>query len=273
MNLGVFDSGLGGLLIAKAIEKKLPEVNMVYLGDTLHVPYGNRSPDAIYEYSKRCIDHLFDKQNCNLIITACNTVSASVLRRLQQEYLPNSPYKDRRILGVVVPTLECATERGYKSLGLLGTNHTIRSNVYREELAKLDPVLELTQTAAPLLVPMIENEGIEWIEPVLRSYLSPLIDEKVECIILGCTHYIFLKEQIAEMAGKKTDLISQDEIIPDKLADYLDRHPEISNPIHRQGRRKFLVTDYTQSYVNTSKDIYGRNIHIEHVSLHQDHSS
>ena len=267
MNLGVFDSGLGGLLIAKAIEKRLPDIDMVYLGDTLHVPYGNRSPDAIFEYSRRCIDYLFDKQNCNLIITACNTVSASVLRRLQQDYLPNSPYKDRRILGVVVPTLECATERGYKSLGLLGTNHTIRSNVYYEELLKLAPELELTQTAAPLLVPMIENEGIKWIDPVLQSYLNPLIDAKVECIILGCTHYIFLKEQIAEKAGKATQLISQDEIIPEKLEQYLKRHPEINDPIHKMGKRKFLVTDYTQSYANTSKEIYGRNIHIEHVNI------
>ncbi|MCB1839785.1 MAG: glutamate racemase [Rhodospirillales bacterium] len=264
MKLGVFDSGLGGLLIAKSIRARLPDMDMLYYGDTLHLPYGNRSGEAIYEYSRRAMEFLFE-QDCRLVITACNTVSASALRRLQQEYLPSSPWPERRILGVVVPTLEEALEKGCKKIGLLGTHYTVTSNVYKHELQKLDPGIEIAQNAAPLLVPMIENDGIQWIDPVLRHYLKPLLDAKSECLILGCTHYSLLKSQITAIAGQKMLLISQDEIIPAKLSDYLNRHSEIANDIKRGGQTRFLVSDLTDNYLASAKNLYGNEIKIEKI--------
>ncbi|MGH1376930.1 MAG: glutamate racemase [Alphaproteobacteria bacterium] len=266
MKLGIFDSGLGGLLIARSIRQALPDIDIIYFGDTLHLPYGNRSHDAIYEYSKRAIQFLFE-QDCNLIVTACNTVSASALRKLQQDYLPNSPYKDRRILGVVVPTLEHAIDHGYKRLGLIATNYTIASNIYEEELQKLDPDIRIFQKDTPLLVPLIENNGIEWVDSVLEHYLKPLLQENIECLILGCTHYPFLKEKIKKICGAKVSLITQDEIIPHKLNNYLSRHPEILDVITHSANIEFLVSDLTDGYLQAAREIYADNINIEVIKF------
>ncbi len=266
MKLGIFDSGLGGLVIAKSIRSCMPDIDLIYFGDTLHIPYGNKSSDAIYEYSKRSIDFLFE-QGCALIIVACNTVSANALRRLQQEYLPNSIYRDRRILGVVVPTLECAIERGYKNLALIATNYTVQSNIFEHELQKLNSEIKITQKNTPLLVPLIENDGEQWIMPVLQHYLGPILQESPEVLILGCTHYPFLKRHIQNIVGEPVDILSQDEIIPEKLCDYLQRHPEISKNITRNTNTKFLASDITQSYIAVANKIYNEKITVEHVKF------
>ena len=263
MKLGIFDSGLGGLLIAKSIREHIPDIDIVYFGDTLHLPYGKRSKKSIYEYSKSAIEFLFEA-DCNLIITACNTVSASALRQLQQEYLPNSQYADRRILGVVVPTLECAIELAHKNIGVIATNYTVHSNIYEEELQKIDNDINIFQVNTPLLVPLIENDGEQWLDSVLEHYLTPLLDKNIECLILGCTHYPFLKDKIRRIVGEDISLISQDEIIPLKLEEYLARHPDISDKITRNGSAKFMVSDITEGYIRAARKIYGEEINIEH---------
>lgn len=265
MKLGVFDSGLGGLLIAKSIREHMPDIDMMYFGDTLHLPYGNRSLDAIYAYSCRAVDFLF-AEGCNLIVVACNTVSASALRKMQQVYLPNN-YPERRILGVVVPTLECAIDRGYKKIGLIGTNYTVKSNVYADELQKIDSSISIYQAAAPLLVPLVENDGMPWVDSVLEHYLRPILMQNIEGLILGCTHYVFLKDNISSIVGGGISLLSQDEIIPEKLADYLRRHPEISAPIERNGKSEFFVSDITQGYKNAAYKMYGHEIDLQLADL------
>jgi glutamate racemase len=263
MKLGIFDSGLGGLLIAKSIRSKMPDIDIVYFGDTLHLPYGNRSGNTIYNYSEQVVDFLFS-QDCALIITACNTASATALRALQQNYLPRSEFKDRRILGVIVPTLETAIDRGYKRLGIIATSHTIETKIYPIELKKIDPEISIIQKSTPLLVPLIENGGIQWLPSVLEHYLLPMIkDNSIECLILGCTHYSLLKNEISFLTGEGVSLISQDEIIPDKLINYLNRHPELDEKIDRNRKIVFYVSDKTQSYCNTANQIFGRNINIE----------
>lgn len=264
MKLGIFDSGLGGLVIARAIRDAFPDLDLVYFGDTLHLPYGNRSREVIYDYSLDAVQFLFE-QECQLVITACNTVSASALRKLQQVYLPRSPYKNRRILGVVVPTLECALDAGFKRLGVIATNDTIRSGIYNEELRKMRPDMHIVQKATPLLVPLIENDGGLWLDSVLGHYLEPLRQENLECMILGCTHYPFLKAQIRSMMD--VTLLSQDEIIPAKLGDYLRRHPETDRRLSRNGTASFYVSDVTQSYKNAAYEIYGEKMIITQVKL------
>ncbi len=266
MKIGIFDSGLGGLVIAKSIRRAIPDPDILYFGDTLHLPYGNRSFEAIYEYSKRAVEYLFE-QDCALIIVACNTVSANALRKLQQEYLSQSSYSDRRILGVVVPTLECAIDKGYKDIGLIATNYTITSNIFEYELQKLDPEITLIQKNTPLLVPLIENDGGEWIPSVLERYLSPFKKAQINALILGCTHYPFLKDSIKDALGQGIEILSQDEIIPDKLSDYLSRHPEIAVKLSTQGRIQFNVSDLTDGYQKASSKIYGEEINIKKVEL------
>jgi glutamate racemase len=263
MNLGVFDSGLGGLLIARAIQNRRPDIDMVYFGDTLNLPYGNRSQETIYNYTKRGMEFLFE-QDCSLIVTACNTASALVLRRLQQEFL-SAHRPQKNIIGVIVPTLESAIDAGYKRLGLIATNHVVKSNIFNDELTKLDPDIKLYQRAAPLLVPLIENEGMKWADPILEEYLEPLLAENIEALILGCTHYPLLGNQIARIVGPDVKLLGQDDIIPLKLEDYLRRHPEYE--IGGSGKSAFYVSDVTDSYTTAAKQIYGENIEIRHAKL------
>ena len=268
MKIGFFDSGLGGLIIMSAVAKALPQYDYMFLGDTMNVPYGNRSHDFVHEITKKAVTYLFE-QDCVLVIIACNTAGVTALRPLQQNWLMNN-YPDRRILGVVVPTLETAIEKKHKKIGLLATSATVNSAVYEAELQKINPEIELISQAAPLLVPLIENEGQKWIEPILEDYLRPLIQAEIQSLILGCTHYPFVKKDIINIFKKndcKADLISQDECIPYKLADYLQRHPEIESRITQTGKRAFSVTDITDSYRKSATNIYGEELELQKISL------
>lgn len=262
MKLGIFDSGLGGLLITKAIREKLPNPDIVYLGDTLHLPYGNRSEEAITTYTRGAMVHLFEEHDCKLIIIACNTASAAALRNLQQNWLPKH-YPDRNIIGVVVPTLEAAIEKGYKDIGLIATSYIVNSGIYQEELSKIDESIRLSQTATPLLVPLIEQGGEEWLEDILKSYLNSFDKDKTEALILGCTHYTSFTRTAQKIMGDHTNVISQDEIIPDKLRDYLTRHPEYADHISQNGETTFFVTDLTQNYIDAAHKLYGKAINIQ----------
>jgi len=266
MRIGFFDSGLGGLVILRAAREALPQHDFVYLGDTLHLPYGGRSNDAVYEYSKAAIDHLFREEDCALIVVACNTASAAALRRLQQTYLVDT-YPDRRILGVVIPTLEVTHEKRYQRVGLLATQYIVQSQIYQQELKKLDTDIEIYAQPSPLLVPLIENNGHAWIDDVLEHYLDPLLAQDIQALILGCTHYPFLRPRLQKMLPSGVDILSQDDIIPHKLADYLQRHPEIDEKITRGGTTSFCVTDVTQNYLKTAEEIYGSVPTLEKVIL------
>ncbi|MAS87737.1 MAG: glutamate racemase [Micavibrio sp.] len=266
MKIGVFDSGLGGLLIAKEIRKQLPDYDYVYFGDTLHLPYGVRSMDTIYGYCEKIVDYLFRVQNCQIIIVACNTASAAALRRLQQEYLPTH-FPDRRILGVVIPMLEEADDSNIKNLGLIATNYMVGSGIYQEELRKIDPEIEIHQKATPLLVPLIEYEGDEWIDSVLQSYLQPLVEKGIKGLILGCTHYAILEEKLAKLLPENVTILSQHKIIPLKLTDYLQRHPEIETKLTKNNHVSYLLSDITPSYILASERLMQEKITLQKVVL------
>ena len=151
MKIGIFDSGLGGLIVAKAIHKLMPEYDYVYLGDTKRVPYGNRSEETIFEFTKEGVDYLFRKENCAIIIIACNTASARALRKLQKEYLPKN-FPDRKILGVLIPAAEECVK--FKKVGILATRGTVNSNTFPKEIRKLNKKIKVFQNSAPMLVPV-----------------------------------------------------------------------------------------------------------------------
>ncbi|PCI00198.1 MAG: glutamate racemase [Alphaproteobacteria bacterium] len=262
MRIGIFDSGLGGLVIANAIRNHLPQYDYVYFGDTLNVPYGGRSKQAVYQHTERAMDYLMRQENCALVIIACNTATAHCGRLLQQFFLVRA-FPERRILGVVIPTLETCVDAGYKRIGMLATAGMIESMLYEEELKKLDPDISFFGKASPLLVPMIENDGQEWIEPVLDEYLAPLTKENIECLILGCTHYPLLKNQIQKRVGDGVKLISQDEIIPHKLTDYLKRNTSIETTLSKNGTMKYIVSDMTDSYKKAAYNIVKSEITLE----------
>lgn len=261
MRIGVFDSGLGGLAIARAIMGRLPEYDYLYLGDTKRVPYGNRSQETIHEFTAQALDFLFGN-DCQLIVIACNTASAESLRKSQQEYVPRN-FPDRRVLGVIIPAAEQAVANGARKVGVIATPSTVESGAYLRELKRQSENVEVVQQAAALLVPIIENDGLKYLDPILEDYLRPLAG--IDSLILGCTHYCLIKEQVR--AKVSIPVVSQDEVVPEKLADYLRRHSEIESKLGRKGERRYCVTDLTTSFSVFARRLAGKDLPLEVVSL------
>lgn len=232
MKIGIFDSGLGGLFLMKPVVEALPEYDYVYLGDTKNLPYGDKSQEEIYRYTKRALDYLF-AYDCAIVFLFCNTASARALRRLQGE--------GYRVLGIIIPTVE---EIYGKRIGVLATQNTVDSCTYVAEIKKLLPNAEVFQQAAPKLVPMIERgeAKIPAYDKILDSYLQPLISKNIDTLVLGCTHYPIIKDQIKKLLPPHVRLICQDEIIGEKIKSYFARHPEIGSKLSRGGTREYLVT-------------------------------
>lgn len=243
MKIGVFDSGIGGLIIAASLIRELPQYDYYYLGDTARVPYGNRSQEAVYRFTEEAVAHLF-KANCSLVLLACNTASAEALKRLQTQWLPKY-FPDRRILGVIIPTVEEAVNLDKQKYGLLATNSTVESGAYMREFQKLKAAAEIIQQSAPLLVPVIESQDEQWYDSLLQEYLQPLKQTGIEALILGCTHYALLKNRVRKFVGSEIPVLSQDDIIPYKLRFYLERHPEIEVALSKNKDYYFGVTDIT----------------------------
>lgn len=254
--IGIFDSGLGGLYIAQAVRRALPQYDYMYLGDTLNLPYGRRSDENIYDLCEAAMRHLF-AQDCALVLMACNTASAAALRKLQQGFLARE-FPDRRILGVVVPTLEAAIEGGYERIGLIATERTVHSNIYEAELQKINPAVQLYARATPLLVPLIEHGGEKYLDLVLKDYLDPLFDKTVDCLLLGCTHYVSLKERIRRISD--VTILAQDDIIPAKTANYLARHPDVEGRLSRGGTFTIQATDLNESFNANIRALVGADI-------------
>ncbi len=292
MKIGIFDSGVGGLLIAKAIQKKLPQYDYVYLGDTKRVPYGGRSHETVYEFTREAVDYLFKKEKCTLVILACNTASARALRRIQQEYLPSdvasgddfpssrtasqrrllrkvSPSATplhRRVLGVLIPAAEEAGK--YKKVGVLATRGTVASNTFVDEIKKVNQKTRVIQSPAPMLVPLAEEgeKGLS-VMSFIKKYVKPLLSNRIEALVLGCTHYPFYKNEFKKVLGKKVKLVSQDELVPKKLAEYLKKHPEIEGVLSKNNSVRLLFTDITPHVSTLSKKWFHKSVQPELIEL------
>lgn len=242
--VGVFDSGYGGLTILKGFLEKLPNYDYIYLGDNARAPYGSKSQEVIYNYTREAIDFLF-KQGCELIIIACNTSSAKALRKIQKDFLPEK-YPDKRVLGVIIPIVEEAAKlTKSKKVGVIGTRATIGSGSYEMEIKKLNNRLEVYGQPCPLLVPLVEEGWLKKPEAkmILKKYLRPLKQKQVDTLILGCTHYPFLIDDIKRIMTKRVKVLNSPEIVAAKLADYLVRHPEIEKKLGRNKKRIYYTTD------------------------------
>lgn len=274
--IGIFDSGFGGLTIFKHIARTLPQYDYLYLGDNARAPYGNRSQETIYQFTVEAVNWLF-KQGCTLVILACNTASAEALRKLQQEWLPNyqnpSPSRRgqgevRRVLGVIRPVVEGAIKTTKGKIGVVGTRATISSHAYTRELQKLKPDASVIERACPLLVPLIE-EG--WANKpdtkrILRSYIRP-IQQKVDTLILGCTHYPILFDQFVRKMGKRCRVLDPGPIVATSLKDYLRRHPEIETGLSKNGVVRFATTDSTEQFNRLGSMFFGKPIRAERITL------
>jgi glutamate racemase len=269
--IGIFDSGLGGLITLREIVKTLPEYQYIYLGDSARMPYGNRSQELIYKFTLEAVDFLF-KKGCQLIIIACNPASAEALRKIQQEYLPKY-YPDRRVLGVIRPIAEKAAAESRVKVGVIGTKGTINSGVYKKELNKLNSSLEILELATPLLVPMIEEGNIppDVVKKILRKYLRPLKLAKIDTLILGCTHYPIWQKEIQGIVGRKIKVLNSPRIIAESLADYLVRHPEIGSKLNEKSADspgiELFVTDISPHYEDLKNKWFGDKLKFNKVEL------
>ena len=265
--IGIFDSGLGGLTIAKGIFEQLPHYDYIYLGDNARVPYGSRSQRVVYRFVKNAVEELF-RRDCFLIIIACNTASAEALAKIQQEYLPEH-HPERRVLGVIRPAVEAAITGNVRRIGVLATESTVASTAFIQEIHKLHPDIEVIQNDAPLLVPIVEAGELGWegTRLILEKYLAPFNEKLVDALILGCTHYGLLKDQIRQLLRPEIRLIVENEIMPAKLMDYLMRHPEIEEKLSKNRTRLFLVTDKSPRYEELTSLFLGRRIELELVEL------
>ncbi|QZE14782.1 glutamate racemase [Halosquirtibacter laminarini] len=271
--IGVFDSGYGGLTVLKEMVQLLPQYDYLYLGDNARNPYGSRSFEVIYQYTKEAVDFLFS-QGCELIILACNTASAKALRSIQQ----NDLYKwgpNKRVLGVIRPSVEYLIENSISGkIGVLGTEGTVKSNSYPLEIAKfsLKRSMEVFQQACPMWVPIIENNNIDtdgakfFIHKDVTSLLSQSND--IDTLLLGCTHYPLIKSIIEQYVPDGVHVLSQGEIVAKSLMDYLSRHLDLERRCSKRGTTEFLTTESIALFNARASMFYGEEISAKQIEFH-----
>ena len=266
--LGVFDSGFGVLAVLREFVKKLPQYDYICLGDTARAPYGGRSAEVVYSFTRSAVDFLF-RQGCPLIILACGTASSVALRKIQRDYLPKH-YQERRVLGVVIPAAQSAAELTKNGrVGVIGTEATIGSGAFEIELKKINPRIKVFQKACPLLAPMVEagETGSALSRMALEKYLGPLTAKNIDTLILGCTHYGLLEKEIREIVGPEVKIISEGKSAAEKLKDYLARHLEIERQLAKNGKVRFLTTDITKKFEKLGSRFFGQPIKPQKVVL------
>jgi len=278
MRIGIFDSGFGGLTIFKSIRARLPGYDYFYLGDNARTPYGNRSFEAIYKFTKEGLDALFER-DCKLVIIACNTASATALRTIQQKVMPVER-PDRKVLGIIRPSAEAlaAKTRAHNpgaAVALWATEGTVKSGSFTMELEKLAPGLALIQQACPLLVPMVEAGEIEGpgIDHYIRKYWQATLAQaganglSIDALLLACTHYPLLYPRIRALVPPKVEVLVQGDIVAPSLADYLTRHPEVENALSRGGSQAYLTTDQTEGFDRLAAVFLGHLVVSEKIEI------
>lgn len=260
--IGIFDSGIGGLTVAKAVADLLPQESLIYFGDTVHAPWGDKSTAAIQAYSIRICDMLL-KQNCKLILIACNTASTAAYD-LVKEYVGNKAM----VIDVIEPVINHLREHyPQKKLGLIGTKQTVGSNVYKKKVDELTVGIQLQALATPLLVPLIE-EGFadkKIAGDVIGEYLSNACLQNIEALILACTHYPLIKKQIEDFYHHQVTVIDSSEITALALKGWLEYH-DLLNRSHAASKR-FYVSDYTATSAALTKLFFGEQVQLEQYPL------
>lgn len=267
-SIGIFDSGFGGLHIMRGIVRELPEYDFIYLGDTARTPYGTRSKEVVYDFTKQAVDFLFDS-GCDLVILACNTASSDALRKIQKNYLPKS-HADKKVLGVVIPAVEEASAKTKnKKIGVIATQGTVSSRVFERELMKIDSKIKVFQNACPLLVPIVESgeHGSEAARLMIEKYLGHFSGKNIDTLILGCTHYGLLESRIKRVVGKDVNVISEAKIVARKLKGYLKSHPELESRLGKSGKHVFYSTDLTENFKILGSKFFGKKINVKKAEL------
>lgn len=268
--IGVFDSGYGGLTILSKIREALPQYDYIYLGDNARAPYGTRSFEIVYQFTLQAVTKLFE-MGCHLVILACNTASAKALRSIQINDLPHLD-PQRRVLGVIRPTVECIGNLTQsRHIGVLATAGTIRSESYPMEVHKLFPDIKVSGEACPLWVPLVENneaqgEGADYF---VRKHIDRLLaaDNRIDTVILGCTHYPLLLPKIRQYMPADIHIVAQGELVAESLKDYLHRHPEMDARCTRGGNCRYCTTEAEEKFSESASTFLNQAVSVQKVVL------
>lgn len=257
--IGIFDSGVGGLTVAREVFKLLPQENVVYFGDVGRTPYGGRSKEIITNFTRQDLTFLLE-QNVKFIICACNTVSAVALDEVQKDYR-------MEMIGVIEPGAKYAVEKTTSGrIGVIGTQATINSNSYARVIHRIDPKLKVFSLACPLFVPLVEEGYIDKdaTHLIARDYLQTMLDVDIDTLVLGCTHYPLLKEVIGNVMGEGVKLVDSGEVIAKEVYHFLaDRdllNPQTSQKPGTSGEQKFFVSDVPDKFTNLASRFLGQPV-------------
>ena len=268
--IGVFDSGYGGLTILHQMRQVLPQYDYLYLGDNARAPYGPRSFDVVYKFTRQAVLHLFS-MGCRLVILACNTASAKALRSIQQIDLPQID-PERRVLGIIRPTAECIGDlTESRHVGILATEGTILSRSYDLEINKLFPDIKVTGVACPLWAAIVEaNEtdspGADYFVQKRINQMM-LKDPDIDTIILGCTHYPLLLNNILKYIPRGVRVIPQGEYVANSLKTYLQRHTDIEERCTKTGQCHHLTTENPERFKDSAQLFLHEKVEVENVVL------
>jgi glutamate racemase len=260
--IGIFDSGIGGLTVAAAIHRLMPEESIIYVGDTAHLPYGDKSPELIEQYSKRITDYLMER-GCKIIVIACNTASAHAFKPVQIHVNHKVP-----VANVIDPAAKAiASAFANKKVGVIGTRGTINSGIYPRKIKKLNPDIEVTSLATPLLAPMIEegffNNKIS--KTVINSYLDKKSFKGVDAIILACTHYPLIRKEIDEFYKGNVVVFDSAEMVAKDVKDKLQTAGLLNK--EKDPSLEFYVTDFTDSFEKSAHYFFPTKIHLDRLAL------
>ena len=258
--IGIFDSGLGGLTVVKAIMEQLPEYDIVYFGDTARTPYGTKSRDTVIGYSIENTEFLI-KMGAKIIIIACNTASSFATKPLSEAY--NLP-----VFEVITPAIEKALTTTRKNrIGVIGTRATISSDIYTQKIQAQRPDAHVFSNACPLLVPLVEEGWLAKPETrmIVKKYLYPLKGKQIDTLILGCTHYPLLKDIIQKKIGKQVTIIDSPTAIAARLKTYLQNTPEVAASLSKNSRLECHVSDITDQFKLIAQKIIKKPLQLQHV--------
>lgn len=260
--IGIFDSGVGGLTVAHAIKQILPGENLVYFGDTAHLPYGDKSEEAIRSYSHRITEFLLE-HNSKVILIACNSASASAY-----DYLRETFGKRTIILDVIDPVVAYVNQKSHEKIGVIGTKRTITSGTYEKKIAAVSPEKSLVSLATPLFVPMIEEGFIfdDISNAIIRTYLSHNSLSGIQSLILGCTHYPIIRNQISKFFNFGVEVVDSGKIVSEALRDILETN-NLLNDTGKKGKDKFYVSDFTPYFEKIARMFFEGEISLEKADI------
>ncbi len=260
--IGIFDSGIGGLTVARAVKNLLPNESIIYFGDLAHLPYGDKSAAAIQAYSIKITD-IFLKAKCKVILIACNSASAAAFE-LVKEYVGSKA----KVFNVIDPVVNFIRENySDMDIGLIGTKQTVGSEVYKKKIEALNNKISFHALATPLLVPMIEEGFIKGriSHDIIHEYLSHETFKNIKSLILGCTHYPLIKQQVNEFYKDSVEVLDSSEIVAASLKAYLEYHL-LQSPSGKP-TYSFLVSDYTKDFENLTRQFFGEQVKLEKYAL------